>query len=286
MSMFQHFIITRFNLRKKEWDTTRENTKVLTDSWMENRLQLFEKYCYSSLKHQSNKNFKWLVFFDTNTEDKYRKEITRLAKDFPLFEPLFIDGMGAFLAEIKNTIKSQVTQPYIITTRLDNDDSLHEDFINEVQQQFSQQDFQAIDFIDGLTLQVEPEVKLGKRSHVHNPFISLIEKLASAESAKDFETVWQRERHGEWSKVKQLKSIRGKYLWMSIIHAENKANNYLGYGEVSWEDIEKFHINSERLDSLKRNSIVVQQWRKESFRNQFRTQWKVGFKLLKRRLHL
>jgi len=37
--MFQHFLITRFNLRKKGWNTTRTNSEVLTDEWMENRLK-------------------------------------------------------------------------------------------------------------------------------------------------------------------------------------------------------------------------------------------------------
>ena len=65
--MFQHFILTRFNLRKKGWDETKSQSKVLTDKWMENRLELFEQYCYSSIKAQTKKDFEWLVFFDKTT---------------------------------------------------------------------------------------------------------------------------------------------------------------------------------------------------------------------------
>jgi hypothetical protein len=50
--MFQHFVITRFNLRKKDWQTSKK-TQVLTDIWMEGRLELFEYYCFSSLKAQT-----------------------------------------------------------------------------------------------------------------------------------------------------------------------------------------------------------------------------------------
>ena len=278
--MFQHFLITRFNLRKTSWNTTRNNSQVLTDEWMENRLKLFENFCYASVQKQTNTNFKWLVFFDKETDAKFRGVIERLAKQFALFIPIYIDGMDAFLPAIKEEISHELSQPYLITSRLDNDDCLSEYYIEEVQNQFAQQDFMAIDYIDGYTLQIEPEVKLGKRTHLHNPFITLIEK------SDTFETVWNRERHGEWSKVKQLKTIRNTYIWMSIIHGENKANDFVGFGDVSWKEIENFHIEELELKSLKANTLPVSQWRIESLRNQLRTNWKVTFKLLKRHLKL
>ncbi|MBA1420497.1 MAG: hypothetical protein FAF03_06475 [Epsilonproteobacteria bacterium] len=277
--MFQHFLITRFNLRKKGWDTTRNKSQVLTDEWMENRLILFENFCYASVQKQTNTNFQWLVFFDKETDEKFRDVIDKLAKDFPLFRPIYIDGMDAFLPAIKETISKELSQPYLITSRLDNDDCLSEQYIENVQKQFDKQDFMAIDYIDGYTLQIEPEVKLGKRTHLHNPFISLIEK------SDRWETVWSRERHGEWSKVTQLKTIRNTYVWMSIIHGENKANDFVGFGEVTWEEIKDFHIDAVELRVLKSNTLPLSQWKIQSLRNQLRTYWKVTFKLLKRRLN-
>ena len=278
--MFQHFLITRFNLRKKSWHTTRNNSQVLTDEWMQNRLKLFENFCFSSVRSQTNNNFKWFVFFDEETDAKYRIIIEDLAKQFSLFIPIYIDGMDAFLPAIKNEILKELSQPYLITSRLDNDDCLSENYIEEVQKQFAKQDFMAIDYIDGLTLQIEPEVKLGKRTHLHNPFISLIEKNDT------IETVWSRERHGEWSKVKQLKTIRNQCVWMSIIHGENKANDFVGFGQVAWSDMNTFHINQETLTTLKVNKVPLSEWKIESMRNHLRTYWKVTFKLLKRRLKL
>lgn len=278
--MFQHFLITRFNLRKKSWNTTRNHTQVLTDEWMSNRLKLFEDFCFSSVKSQTNTNFKWFVFFDEETDAKYRVIIEGMAKEFSLFVPLYINGMDAFLPAIKDEILKELSQPYLITSRLDNDDCLSEHYIDEVQKQFAQQAFMAIDYIDGLTLQIEPEVKLGKRTHLHNPFISLIEK------SDTIETVWSRERHGEWSKVEQLRTIRNQCLWMSIIHGENKANDFVGFGQVTWSDINKFHINQEVFSTLQVNKVPLSEWKIESIRNYLRTYWKVTFKLLKRRLKL
>ncbi len=280
MSMFQHFVLTRFNLRKKDWQTTRTNTQVLTDSWMENRLKLFENYCFSSLKAQTEKNFTWLVFFDSTTPEVFRKVIGRLDNEFSAFTPVYIDGMEAFLPAIVTEIQARLTQPYLITSRLDNDDSLHQDYIKEVQVEFSQQDFMAIDFIDGYTLQVEPEVKFAKRSHVHNPFLSLIEKSAG------FKTVWTHERHGQWSKIKQVTAVRNKPMWMSVIHMENKINSFYGYGDIAWQEIHVFNLNEEVLAQLQPQLVSFESWKMKSIKHQLKTQWKVGTKLLKRKLSL
>ncbi|MGO4891672.1 glycosyltransferase [Flavobacterium sp. W21_SRS_FM6] len=58
--MFQHYVITRFNLRQKDWLASKSNNEVLTDEWMENRLTLFSHYCFPSLLKQSTQNFTWL----------------------------------------------------------------------------------------------------------------------------------------------------------------------------------------------------------------------------------
>ncbi|WOT04486.1 glycosyltransferase [Shewanella youngdeokensis] len=276
--MFQHFVITRFNLRKKDWQTTRTNTEVLTDKWMENRLALFENFCFSSLKSQTEKNFTWLVFFDATTPDVFRQVITRLQNEFSSFVPVYIDGMDAFLPSIVTEIQTRLTQPYLITSRLDNDDSLHQDYIKEVQLAFAKQDFMAIDFIDGLTLEVEPKVRIAKRSHVHNPFLSLIEK------SDGFKTVWTHERHGQWSKVKQVTAIRNKPMWMSVIHMENKINDFDGYSKIDWKEIEAFNLDKGVLETLQPKVVTFDSWKRQSLKNQLRANWKVGFKLLKRKL--
>lgn len=275
--MFQHFIITRFNLRKKGWEQTQGNTKVLTDEWMDNRLELFEKYCYASCLAQREKNFTWLVFFDVTTSDKYRRVITRLAKGFPAFTPLYIEGMDAFLPEIKNSIQQRLDQPYLITTRLDNDDCLSQDYVLEVQKQFLKQDFLMIDFMHGLTLQIEPELKLGKHLHLYNPFASLIE------SANDFETIWNRS-HGSWSKVKNVKSVRCQPLWLSIIHKENKENRFLGFASVNEKALDQFNISASTRKSLEGKFLPFEAWRIESWKNQLKVSYKTYFKLFKRKV--
>tara|TARA_R110001592_G_scaffold216280_2_gene469886 strand:+ start:659 stop:1495 length:837 start_codon:yes stop_codon:yes gene_type:complete len=276
--MFQHFVITRFNLRKKGWQTSKSNTQVLTDTWMENRLALFENYCFSSLVAQTEQNFTWLVFFDTTTPEKFRTVIAKLESTFSQFTPIYIDGMDEFLNQSRVQIQQRLNQPYVITSRLDNDDSLHQDYIKEVQSHFAQQSFMAIDFVDGYTLQVEPQVFFAKRSHVHNPFLSLIEQ------AGQIKTVWYLDRHGQWTDVKELIPVRNKPMWMSVIHMENKVNTFLGFDNVPWQAISEFHLNQDVEKVLEKSRVPFASWKSKSLKNKLKTMWKVNFKLFKRRI--
>ncbi len=276
--MFQHFVITRFNLRDPALEKTNGNKPLLDDKWMTDRLELFENYCFSSIKKQTEQNFIWLVFFDTSTPEKFRTKISEFENNFNNFTPIYIEGMNTYLPSMKSEIAKRLVQPYLITSRLDNDDCLHQDYIKEVQAQFAQQPFMAIDFIDGYTLQIEPIVRFAKRSHVHNPFISLIEK------SENFVTVWSRKRHGHWSKVKHVLPIQHKRMWMSIIHFENATNTFLGYGNINWQEIKPFHIDANIEDKLKQKNTSFDNWKKQSSKQQFKTLWKVYFKLLNRKL--
>lgn len=274
--MFQHFVITRFNLRKKEWLETKNNSPVLTNNWMDNRLKLFEDYCFSSLLKQSQQNFIWLVFFDVSTTTIYRYKIEQLKQQFSNFVPIYIDGMDAFYPAIKTQIAQMLTSPFVITSRLDNDDSLHQDYIKEVQKHFFQQQFTAIDFVDGYTLQIEPMVRFAKHSHTHNPFLSLIERR------EDFKTVWVKERHGQWSKEKNLISVRGKRMWMSVIHGENKVNQFKGFGKIEWHEIQNFNLNQKIENSLANQREAFSQWKWRSTYNKCKTKWKVNARLFNR----
>jgi len=259
--MFQHYILTRFNLRATHWTTTKNKEKVLTEEWLKERFDLFENYCFSSVKNQSNQNFKWLVFFDVNTPENYKLKVEEYRKSYDNFYPFFIDGMPNFLPEIIKNIKLLDTEKFIITSRLDNDDCLHEDYINVVQSYFDSQNHLAIDLIDGYTLQIGEKIRFGFQKHLYNPFISLIEKK------DDFKTVWFRSRHGSWKYEKKIIRIKDKRLWLGVIHAKNKVNQFEGYGRVDAEIIHKFHISETKTEEILNGISNYNSWRMLSFSN-------------------
>lgn len=263
--MFQHYILTRFNLRATDWTITKNKEKVLTDEWLKERFDLFENYCFSSVKNQSSQNFKWLVFFDVNTPEAYKIKVEEYSKSYENFYPFFIDGMPNFLPEIVKNIKLLDTEKYIITSRLDNDDSIHEDYVKVIQSYFDKQNHLAIDLIDGYTLQIGEKIRLGFQKHLYNPFISLIEKK------DDFKTVWFRSRHGSWKYEKNIIRVKDKRLWLGIIHSKNKVNQFEGYGSVDPEIINKFHIAKTKADEILNGISDYNSWRLLSFSNKLRS---------------
>lgn len=277
--MFDHYLITRFNLKNPTWGLTKNNEAILDEKWMEERMVLFENYCLSSIINQTNNNFKWLIFFDTTTSEFYKREIEKLLKEHLNIIPIYIDGMKLFHESLNKYIRENSTsKQFLITSMIDNDDCLHKNYIQEVQNQFDKQDFLAVDFINGYTLQIEPEIILGKKDHIFNPFISLIEKNENPK------TVWFYD-HNIWKKEPRIKSIYGKRMWMSVIHGKNKVNEFDGYGNVDWNSVCKDFIVSDSVcQKIKAEAITFDQWKSKSFKNYLYVKMVLFSKVVKKNL--
>ncbi len=277
--MFKHFLITRFNLKKADWSTNKNNVAVLTDEWHKNRFDLFTNYCFPSVKNQNNKNFEWLVYFDNSTPEMYKEIISSLQNKMANFSPIFIDGMTSFLPSVKSYI-SKHEEKYIITSGLDNDDCISKYYIEQIQNTFNKQDFMAIDFIDGYTLQIAPTIKLGKKLHQYNPFISLIEKNINPKTVCDIS-------HRLWKKEKRILQIKNNRIWSSVIHQENKVNEFTGFGNVNETMFFDNFIISDKMKSLIQKGIIPQKkWIISSTINYIKSKWNVIFKDSKKRLGL
>lgn len=277
--MFRHYLITRFNLRKKGWDVTKNNEALLTDVWMEDRLKLFGDYCVPSVAAQSSRNFTWLLFFDSTTPERFRKIAESLVSDMENAKIFYIDGMDAFYPEIREFVTADAkSSEYLITSRMDNDDCIHRDYIQSIQNEFKSQDYMAIDIIKGFSLQVEPQFMLGKKEHAFNPFISLIEKNV------DPKTVWFND-HNLWKRETRITQLSDKRLWMSIIHGRNKVNEFDGYDNVSWQKVSQdFVLSPEVREKITRELLPHHKWRFTSFRNRLYVKLVLASKLLKKSL--
>lgn len=278
--MFKHFIITRFNLINPDWTTTKNNESLLTDSWMEQRVWLFENFCLPAIVNQTNTNFKWLIYADTSTKTKYKAELKTLVEPFSeIIELLFIDGMPRFIPAIHEAINEQAKgKSHIITTRIDNDDCIHKDFINEIQLQFKSQKYLVIDVIKGYSLQIKPSIMLGKKEHIFNPFLSMIEEN------KNPKTIWDNS-HTDWKREKHIKHYRKRRLWIAIIHDQNKINNFNGYGNISWKSLSTQFILSPFIsDKIEKEAIPEKDWMKLSIKNRIIVKYKVLSKLTKKSL--
>jgi len=122
---FQHFIITRFNVNIHP--TTYDFR--LSESWLAERFELFNKFCLPSIRQQESQEFKWLVLFDSKTPERFRR-IIMLLESYQNLVPIFCDDFSSVMPQVREHIQ-QMRQDadYYLTTRLDNDDALSQRFV-------------------------------------------------------------------------------------------------------------------------------------------------------------
>jgi hypothetical protein len=219
--IFKHFLATRFNVRIGGWDTTKNGETLLNDSWMDNRFELFENYCFPSVINQSNKNFTWCIYFDLHTAEVYKQRIKRITESYSNIQIFFIDSIGELKPRLINFIKSSENDDcdYVITSRLDTDDLLHRDYIKVVQNLFEPSDTTVIDLRSGFKINIEEGgCEIRNFTQYFNPFISLIEKK------EHVETVFN-QMHYEWFKAKKIIPYYDLQLWIELVHTKNWVNS-------------------------------------------------------------
>ena len=221
----KHFLVTRFNLTLDSWKTAKDGQKVLTDAWLSHRFWLFERYCLPSVMNQSNQDFIWCVFFDVSTPQAYRSRIAELSLAYDNFVPVYIDGFEALLDAFQGFVAAHLDhgERYVITSRLDNDDLIHREFIDTVQRLSHGADngadgVRVIDLRKGYQLSIETEhMELRKGSNPFGPFISVVEDAAN------FRTVLSR-MHRDWRDARDVVVFDAKRLWIELVHEKNKLN--------------------------------------------------------------
>lgn len=221
--MFKHFILTRFNIKFDGIAGFDKNHQFAqTEAWLENRFYLFEKYCFPSIMNQTCKNFIWFVLFSSDTPERYIQKIKSYELQFPLFKPLFLET-GDY-----DTIKKASNEAialylndyqYIITSRIDNDDSFHKEMVQEVQKLFNYQKDTFLSFTYGLQYEIKKKV-LARMLYMNNHFISRIEK-----NSNGIETVLLHD-HTYIDKMNDIVYIKNKHkpMWLEIIHGGNLEN--------------------------------------------------------------
>lgn len=230
---FNHFLITMFNLKGISSELSHKDWEC----WNMYRFDFFQKYTLPSVLNQSNKNFKWLIYFDASTPKNILEKI-KLLNIISFIHIKFEDGIDSFMSNYSNTIKSYINDKsqWVITSRMDSDDALHKDVIKTIQQNFFPKNGQIISFASGYTF----DIKLKKMSHYYyfkSPFLSIIEKIDS----KHFKGIYYY-GHTKWpgiefSIIREIKVMLGKrrilkpiYLidkpyWVQFIH-NNVSNSY------------------------------------------------------------
>jgi len=215
-----HFILTRFNVRVAYADPETR----LDPAWLHHRFELFDRFCYPSVRNQSNHNFRWLVLFDSDTPHVFKEKIAKYAR-WNIFIPVYMDASNGerrriTQQEIMNHMSCGVQR--VVTTRLDNDDALHSRFVQTLQDITSSMNEDEVAFINFTRGYIWHDSKLYLTEQESNPFISMVEK------AHDFQTVYCGVEHARLFTVAPIREVLIAPLWLQVIHEKNVSNRVQG----------------------------------------------------------
>jgi hypothetical protein len=254
MEQFSHFFLTKFNVRSFP-----DQRPGCDATWLERRFSLFNRYCFPSVSNQSNQNFQWLVFFDVDTPDLYQKKIDEYAQKWPNFTPVYLDcplPYGEFPDEVKQVVRQYIPDDceYLITTWLDNDDAIHRDYVQMIQDNFDRQDGETLNFYFGYQL---AEGKLYFDFELSNHFISLIEKY----NPESFNTCLCRPHKQIYEVCKSAKKIFCKPVWIEVVHGSNYMNVYRrGFRVPTKSILDDFSIKVEKpIDRERMLPFLIEQ---------------------------
>lgn len=237
----KHFLITRFNLKNEHWI----NNNAVSENWLKNRIKIFEKICYPSVINQSNQQFTWLIFFDIDTPNTIKKYIEENYTS-DLIQIHYIDGFKELETICKRIISTQISpNSYFITSRLDNDDALHKDYIDTIKNLSIPRSKTVIDIRNGYQLYFENNLGQAKAYFsTFNPFISLISDDKTLELVIDKE-------HTDWNnKNYTCIAYLKKRLWMQYIHDNNQLNKLITSLPTVYVDIKQFSIQDVSMKAI------------------------------------
>jgi len=261
MSQFVHVIMTRFNVPTKGWNETRSGFKPLTEEWLDDRFKLFRTYVLPSYKNQTNQNYVWLTFFDSNTSDKFRKIIKEIEAEYPVFRAVFVEDFDVMKMKAVEIIPQFFTADtkFVITSELDNDDMLHQDYIKNVQEHFKPIHDLVIDLRRGYQLTIFPNRKavVNVYNEAVNPFVSL------AESVDHFKTMLKERAHNSYRHYPDFSVEDSKEMYIQIIHQYNLMNITFKHKAIPEVDFSEYGMTEntrftiDRFRTLKHNLARV-----------------------------
>lgn len=227
---FTHLILTRFNTAVG----FAPSAKGLDEAWLKERLQLFERYCLPSVAAQRGATFHWLVFCDAASPEWFKEKMSSYGA---LVSTFYINGPATDEVIAKSVARTGLaSQPYLITTRLDNDDAIGSDHLRLVQREFKQQDREFLVFPFGLQLYRDRLYNTYWRS---NPFLSLVEKIREDGS---FTTVLCVE-HNRVRRAGKVRSVLSAPQWLQVIHGSNLLNTLRGWPRITRLSASAFSVS-------------------------------------------
>jgi hypothetical protein len=209
-----HVFLTRFNLPTGG----REQLIRAQEGWLRKRALLFEGYCLPSMAAQTNRDFKWLIYFDPESPAWLLEKVRQWSAEGE-FSPVLRASVdrAELISDLKRLIGEGRSQ-MLLTTNLDNDDGLSSDFVDRLQHAASGTNRRAIYLTRGLILS---DSRLYLNRDRGNAFCSVVEPWNEAT------TCWL-DWHNLLGRHMDVQEVDGSPGWLQVVHGGNVSNRVHG----------------------------------------------------------
>lgn len=209
-----HVLVTRFNLPT----AGSESLIRAQDGWLQDRVELFERYTVPSVRAQSTNRFRWIVYFDPESPDWLIERLAPLVAD-GVFAPLYRETVAWHDVATDAREITGGRRVMLLTTNLDNDDAIAIDFVERLQHMVRVGKREALYLGTGLILSGGTAFL---RFDPENAFCSVAEPWDGAVTA------W-RDWHNLLHNHMTLRIERGRPAWLQVVHGRNVSNRVRGH---------------------------------------------------------
>lgn len=220
---FSHYLITRFNVPVGDWSADKAGTATRDEAWTAHRMRLFADFCVPTVRHQTVRNFTWIICLDAATPEATLATIRRMLVEIPHAEFLLAPSHDVMMQRLRERLDVDRAD-FIITSRLDNDDGLGPDYIRLVQSHFKPVDKQLINLLGGLLYDAPNRVLTRLRLSRFNHFTSLVER--NLHDGRVLIVIGF--PHTRPPEDVTVVDVPVRYGWLKIVHARNVSSRTKG----------------------------------------------------------
>lgn len=210
----KHYIITRINVVQDclshKGRTTRRMKLLQQDAtYLDHRIEMFNRFTVPSIRSQTFKDFEWLILIHPDTAPKYKDAFK-----------------AGTVIEIVNDIDviEKVKQPgWISTTNLDSDDALAFDFMQNLHAHVREENC-VISFNAGYVFSCRSNQAVGRRSP-SNAYKTLVEHGENPKTICSF-------FHGSIHTAYLEKQIKSAPMWLQTVHGRNIDNHQVRHSKM------------------------------------------------------
>ena len=222
-SEFDHFLLTRLNV----------NPPLPPNAWLRSRLDILRRWALPTVRRQMDHLDGWLIFCNAESPAWFRDELCALlhARE----EVIWVEGSFSGKTAVDAIAPRLTNKKFLITTRLDSDDAISDDFVQLVQSCFDHQGDEFINFTYGAQYS---NGEIYFRADPSNAFVSLIERRNEHRPMGVF-VDWHTRIH-KYGLVRQVKTHP---TWIQNVHGGNIANYVSGIPVAPEEVLRHFALD-------------------------------------------